>query len=479
MKKLSIIVLLSFLWLSVFPQKITIEGITYKINKDEATVVAANIYIKNANIQSFVEHKGKKYPVTAIGRSSFLEWQCSTPFANNTLLRTVTIPNSVNSIARDAFAGCSNLTEIIFPDGKVELNAGYKDPTRKVNNHLSFHDCFSITNVKCHNGRIPVQIVDNLPQTCPFVIAYKNGLLNNNVNNQVLIKDNNKIRNDQVESNDSPEINTNKVEEDKNTIVTSDVDIDIPFFNPSNKNTFAIIIANENYQKESNVEFAKNDGQIFKKYCRNVLSIPEKNIHLVQNGTLNDMIFELDWIEEVCKAYNGDASVIFYYAGHGIPDEKNGKAYLLPIDGTGKNLRTCYSVDELYKILGDMPANKVVVFMDACFSGSKRSGEVLSSARGVAIKAKTETPKGKMIVLTAANGEETAYSYKEENHGLFTYFLLKKLQETDGKVSLEELANYINEHVRRFSLVENGKSQTPTIMVSPVLGESWKKMMLK
>lgn len=254
------------------------------------------------------------------------------------------------------------------------------------------------------------------------------------------------------------------------------IDIDIPTVSNVNKTTFAIIIANENYQKETKVDYALNDGKIFKSYCHKTLGLPEKNIHYIPNSTLNNLIDELEWLRQVCEAYNGEASVIFYYAGHGVPDEKSGSAYLLPIDGNSRIMRTCFSISELYETLGTMQAKKVSVLMDACFSGSQRSGEMLTAARGVAIKAKPSTPKGNMFVLTAAQGDETAYKYEMGQHGLFTYFLLKKLNETKGNVTFGELSEFVKTEVKRFSIVENGKSQTPSVRTSGSLSKNWKSM---
>ena len=259
----------------------------------------------------------------------------------------------------------------------------------------------------------------------------------------------------------------------------SDVDKDIPLLSQTNRNTFAVILANEDYQRESKVEFAKNDGKTFETYCRQVLGLPEKNVHFVANATLNNMIAELDWLSEVCKAYKGETAVLFFYAGHGIPSEKDGSPYLLPVDAIGRNLRTCYPVDELYSTLGNMSAKKVVVMMDACFSGTKRSGDMMTSARGIAIKVRQKTPPGNLIVFSAAQGDETAFSYKDAKHGLFTYFLLKKLKETKGSATLGELSKYVTDQVTRYSIVENGKSQTPTINPSETLLPYWKDMRLK
>ena len=260
---------------------------------------------------------------------------------------------------------------------------------------------------------------------------------------------------------------------------SSDVDKNIPEASATNANTFAIIIANENYLKETPVQYALNDGQMFKTYCQKVLGLPEDNIHYTEDATLNMILTEVDWIAKVAKAYNGEASLIVYYAGHGIPDEASGSSYLLPVDGIGNNLRTGYSLAELYKTLGTLPARSVTVFMDACFSGAKRGEGMLASARGVAIKAKPEAPKGNMVVFSAAQGDETAYPYEDKGHGLFTYFLLKKLQETKGQVSLGELAQYVQQQVSRRSIVTNGKSQTPCVTPSESVVGTWKGKMLK
>ena len=262
------------------------------------------------------------------------------------------------------------------------------------------------------------------------------------------------------------------------TIRPSDVDLNIPKTGYVNENTFAVIIANEKYEEESQVEYALNDGQIFKTYCKDVLGLPETNIRFRANATLNNILAELDWMRQIASAYGNEATFIFYYAGHGIPDEATGDAYLLPVDGRGSMLATGYSLTKLYEKLGNLPAKRVAVFMDACFSGAKRNGQMLASARGVAIKAKRAVPKGKVVVLSAAQGDETAYPYKEKRHGLFTYYLLKKLQESKGNISMGELADYVIREVKKRSVVVNSKLQTPIITHSVGVDE-WRNWSFK
>lgn len=87
-------------------------------------------------------------------------------------------------------------------------------------------------------------------------------------------------------------------------------------------------------------------------------------------------------------------------------------------------------------------------------------------------------PTGNMVVFTAAQGDETAYPYNEEGHGLFTYYLLKKLQETKGDVNLGELGDYIKTQVERQSIVINRKLQSPSILPASSIGTSWKEWKL-
>ena len=103
---------------------------------------------------------------------------------------------------------------------------------------------------------------------------------------------------------------------------------------------------------------------------------------------------------------------------------------------------------------------------------------MLASARGIAIKPKPATPQGNMVVFSAATGAQTAMPYQEKQHGLFTYYLLKKLQETRGNVTLEELGQYVTSKVTQQAQVINRKPQTPTVHSSQSFGETWKKMKL-
>lgn len=150
----------------------------------------------------------------------------------------------------------------------------------------------------------------------------------------------------------------------------------------------------------------------------------------------------------------------------------------MPVDADGTDPNICYSLNKFYTMLKDMNLNQAVVFLDACFSGTQRDGDMIVAARGVAIKPKEEKPQGRIVVLSATSDEEAAYSYKTKQHGMFSYFLLKKLQETKGKTTLGELTDYVTKQVRQQSIVVNGKTQTPNLYVSDDIKPSWDQLHL-
>ena len=186
----------------------------------------------------------------------------------------------------------------------------------------------------------------------------------------------------------------------------------------------------------------------------------------------------MDWLENVLNYIDGSKAIVFY-SGHGINDEKTGDAYLIPVDGQAMIMATCFSLNNLYKKLSSTKSGDVTYFMDACFTGAGKDGTMLVAARGVAREPKKETLSGKTIVFSATNSDQTAMPYTEKSHGLFTYFLLKKLQETQGNVTYKELQDYLYINVNKYAVMINRKPQTPTVATSPLMESTWGEKKLR
>lgn len=247
----------------------------------------------------------------------------------------------------------------------------------------------------------------------------------------------------------------------------NNVDTKIAVNSSTDDKTFVVIISNENYKHEESVPFAKNDGEVFKVYCQKTLGIPEDHIRFAPDATLGEMNFAIYWLGNMLNAYDGEARAIVYYSGHGMPDENGKEAYLLPVDGFSQMTEGALSTKNLYGKLKEMNSRNIVVFLDACFSGAKRDGKMLASSRGVAVRVKNDPVGDNTVVFSAATGDETAYPLKSQKHGMFTYYVLDKMQQSGGYTTLGELSDYVTQQVKRKAVTENnGKSQTPTVIAS-------------
>jgi len=305
----------------------------------------------------------------------------------------------------------------------------------------------------------------------PAFIAY--GSANNQINNQPV--------NNKVVANQQPtqqQLQQPVQQSQPATNVKSDIDVDIPV-NTTNPKRFALVIGNEDYSSfqrnlgsESNVEFAINDATAFKTYAQKVMGLEERNIFFITNATAGAMNQKIELVTKIMSKMNGTAELFFYYAGHGFPDEATKTPYLIPVDVNILNISQGIKLSDLYEKLNGCGAKKVTVVLDACFSGGGREGGLIS-ARGVKVKPKEDEAIGNIVVFTASTGEQSSLPYAEKGHGMFTYYFLKKLKESKGKVTYRGMFEYLKENVSIESLRTNYKEQDPQLNSSPSLLNTW------
>ncbi|MDE6480493.1 MAG: leucine-rich repeat protein [Muribaculaceae bacterium] len=461
------------------------KGIKWELKKGVLTI-SGNGPMKNygkdrpwiaSNVEKLVVEEG----VTSIGDNLCRD-------SKN--LIEVSLPSSLKTIGNSAFQSCRKLPDIHIPYGVEEIgDRAFYDCNAFIELDLpismkrigkeAFAKCSNITNARLTQSL--ESMGDKAFEDC-LILANLSGLpdfidTGNSLTyglNRAAVK-NYWDRKEEMAAkygNSSGTNITNKSEYAK--VEPSDVDIDIPFTGKNNKNTFALIIANENYGKLANVPFAINDGEAFANYCRRTLGIPEKNILLYKDasyGSMREAFGDLRLINE----FAGDnMKVIVYYAGHGAPDDATLDPYLIPVDAGRINRDVCIPLASIYQELGSMKLESAIVFLDACFSGGTRENKmVMADARAIARVPKKQGLTGKVAVLSATSDEQTALPYRDKGHGMFTYYLLKRLQETKGNVTLSDLKEYITKEVSRNSSIVNRKEQTPTFTVSNGASSVW------
>jgi hypothetical protein len=272
----------------------------------------------------------------------------------------------------------------------------------------------------------------------------------------------------------------------KPALLNSDVDINIPISKEKYQNKFAIVIGNEDYtsrqsdlSRESNVEFARADALIFKEYLIQTLGFESNNVFLLTDATASEIKQNINRLVELFKRIDAkESEIVFYYAGHGYPDEVSKTPYLMPVDVSVSNISSAIKLSDITETLAKTNAKRITIYLDACFTGEGRNAGLLAAARTARIKPKSVIAQGNMVIFSASGNEQTALPYREQKHGMFTYFLLKKLQETKGETKYLDLFNYIKDKVSLES-TRTIKPQDPEILVSDEIKDKWENWKVK
>lgn len=252
----------------------------------------------------------------------------------------------------------------------------------------------------------------------------------------------------------------------------SDVDtVPSPKRGTKERDAVALVIGISKYRDEAipQVLYARRDAEMMAAYLVAVGGVSRSKIKLLtdEGATLSDLsAYVEEWLP---RRVSKETTVFVYYAGHGTPNLATGKAFLLPYDGHADFQNKLYSLDRLYESLERLPAKEVVVMLDSCFSGATGRSVLPTGARPVGIA--IENPllaSGKLAVLAAATGTQISSDYDKEQHGLFTYFMLKGLRgEADsdhsGTVEVEELYGYVRKEVASVAAEELNREQTPNL----------------
>lgn len=442
----------------------------YDTKKHKAPWVKQGLDVRNVRIGS---------GITSIGSCAFanltnlsevvfesnelqaIEWGA---FYNCERLSNISLPNTVRKIGTIAFANCRTMNAIKIPDQCHVQDQAFLNCTSvrsiEVSPTASLGE-YVFAGETMVDGQVRHTLYNYEVRRLPHYIN------SGNCHSYGFAKDVvERLRNGKNQNSD--------VDYD---YITSEVDSIIPRNSSVRPDLYALIIGNENYRFVSNVPYAIHDARVFREYCEKTLCIPAANIHVCEDATkqliLDD---EFGWLNSIKNKES--KRLIVYYAGHGVPDTKErNKAYLLPTDVRGTKPENGISLDDFYGKLGEMAFEQTSVFLDACFSGINRDNESVNEGmRGVEIVAEEgKISNGNMVVFSAAQGNETAQGFQEQGHGLFTYFLLKELQQTRGYISFGNLSYNLKNNVSQTALqLKARKPQTPSTNASNSLEDAWK-----
>jgi hypothetical protein len=226
-------------------------------------------------------------------------------------------------------------------------------------------------------------------------------------------------------------------------------------------NDFALVIGIEDYQSLPKADYGARDAQTVRKHFE-ALGVPARNIISLEGSQATGSKLKNYLQQWLPRNVKPESTVFVYYSGHGAPDPENGDAYLVPWDADPMFLTTsAYPLKQFYSELAKLKAKRVVVALDACFSGSGGRSVLAKGARPLVAKVDESVPSAaNLTVLAAASGSEITGTLDDQAHGIFTYYFLKGL--SGGAKTPRALYEYLKPHVQDDARRQN-REQSPTL----------------
>lgn len=307
-------------------------------------------------------------------------------------------------------------------------------------------------------------------------------------------------------------------------IRVSDIDRNIPQGEIKNDNTFVFIIENSSYEIPNGGcynDAVTSDCDLFKKYCEKALSIDSQNISHYKKAKLEDLEACFATIKDISLKHNGEINIILYITTIGHSPDYGEMSQLLSFLGFGteelggfdcteiwlhnteekwdeerEEKGVCYSLKRLCDELSAINTQKTICFIDVHRASIKSrllsaliktgsDNEDVERGHSVYIKPyetdDKEPPQKSRIsnmVLFLASKDDEISCEKGDEHGLFEYFLMKKMQQSNGNVTLGDLFEYISVNVRHSAMDLYEKTQTTTVITYPDKNYNWKNLKL-
>ena len=289
-----------------------------------------------------------------------------------------------------------------------------------------------------------------------------------------------------------------------------------------NEDMYVLIIANENYGSSTtsvlipDVPYALNDGELMREYLVKALGVPERQVKVLKNATMQDIEQEgIHWLAELSQAVAGKkgdeiiptANILIYFAGHGFVD-LDGVAYLMPTGINTANIESlqagkkgnqgfdivlskkeskrlaeqCLSIEGLCSRFNAkvLPVKNLTLVVDASFNGMGRDGKPLvrSERKDEGKKRRKPTLRSDVVAMLAADYTKTAFAFDEHQHGFLTYFLLKevKLQgDNIFRLTYQDLFEEVARKLGKESALQN-RWQEAIGIAGGKYKEGWQKM---
>lgn len=226
----------------------------------------------------------------------------------------------------------------------------------------------------------------------------------------------------------------------------------------------AIGVGDYNDPKLPKLRFTCKDAKDFSKAITSKKGLPYEDVQvkiLCDNEATRADIFEaMEWLKQ--ESSPNDVC-IFFFAGHGMRDEKD-RFYFMPYGCNTNKLYECFSASDFRNEAEDIHG-KLIAFVDACYSGALFEGG--RSAATTHFIEQLKRSKNGMLLYASSSSDTKSREDESWENGAFTKALVEALngaakEEHAEGLSTQELEHFLYKQVRQLTDFK----QTP-IFINP------------
>ncbi len=229
---------------------------------------------------------------------------------------------------------------------------------------------------------------------------------------------------------------------------------------------YAVIIGINQYKNSDlNLNFCVPDARLIYDLLTDPArgGVPKENARLLYDSEATRLEIERAF-EDLLAKVTPDDMVFIYYSGHGAPGP-NDLFFWVTHDADLDRLRTSsLSNARIGEFLHDVQANRMVQFLDCCYSLGTVTGRAGALPMPDGDPFSGIVSQGR-LTFTATSGREKAIELSRFGHGAFTYFLADGLKggadtNFDGWVDADEAWSHLNAKVT-YEAQQQGNPQHP------------------
>ena len=231
----------------------------------------------------------------------------------------------------------------------------------------------------------------------------------------------------------------------------------------------ALVVGIEDYIFAPDIPGAKQNAGDWWRYFRS-RNIPFENTQLLTSheGTKESI---LNAAQKAAEKVQAGGTLWFVFIGHGAAS-MDGETGLLVGSDAQQNPQSLESrsvrQNDLDDIFSRSNAARIVIILDACFSGRTPGGGMLIPGLQPLVRPAQMAQGGRIVRLTAAAADEYAGPLPFGNRPAFSYLLLGALRgwadaNRDGNVDAAEAISYARNVL---NVLEKGRTQTPELLTA-------------